>query len=50
MSGGVKKSKLATRQVRDAEHHLLRMTTTLPQKEVFFASVRPCPCGPLWTV
>ena len=30
MSGGVKKS-----EARDAEHHLLRMTTTLPQKEVF---------------
>jgi len=36
MSGGVKKSN-ATREARDAEHHLLRMTTTLPKKEVFFA-------------
>ena len=35
MSGGVKKGKLATREARDAEHPLLRMTTALPKKEVF---------------
>ena len=36
MSGGVKESKLAAREARTRSVTLLRMTTALPKKEVFF--------------